>query len=163
MTWTYVVTNTGTTALADVTVGDTPAQTIDCGNGSNVISFMLPAQSVTCTATGTATRGQYRNDSTVIGTPVAPPEGPGIDPTDPTTWPTGPAQFTPITDVTTGEPVTKPTDTDPSHYYGGNPIFGSSNRSACSPMCPTATYATMAIGTSTRPSTTDRPRPGESR
>jgi len=55
---------------------------------------------LTCTATGTATLGQYTNTGTVTGTPkvvVTPPELPG--------FPTSPS----------GTPVTS---TDTSHYYG---------------------------------------------
>ncbi len=97
--WTYVVTNTGNTALTDVTVTDDveAAASIDCdGTGSNVVPGPLqPGESFTCTASGTATAGQYTNLGTVTGT--APP----------------------TTDVD-GNPVEAVivTDEDRSHYVG---------------------------------------------
>lgn len=78
VTWTYVVTNTGNVTLDDVTVTDDQltAADISCANhagdtnGDNVIDSLAPGQSVTCTATGTATSGQYANTGAVVGTPA---------------------------------------------------------------------------------------------
>ncbi|WP_194410027.1 DUF7507 domain-containing protein [Microbacterium cremeum] len=99
--WTYVVTNTGTVDLSDVTVTDdmVAATEIDCaGTGSNVIPGPLaPEASFTCVATGTAIAGQYANMSDVIG------EAPDLpNPDDPE------------------QPFTV-TDDDPSHYFGAAP------------------------------------------
>ncbi|SEB07209.1 DUF7507 domain-containing protein [Leifsonia sp. 21MFCrub1.1] len=70
--WTYVVTNTGTVPLTDVTVTDdrVPASGIDCdGTGSNVIPGPLaPDATFSCVANGTATLGQYENTGSVTGT-----------------------------------------------------------------------------------------------
>ncbi len=125
--WTYEVTNDGTVALEDVTLVDDQilASAIDCGDGSNVIALLLPGATVTCTATGTATAGQYANIADVTGTPVFPDptvvDDPGFDPDDPSTWPTDPAAYQPVTVTdTTGSGTDLPaaTATDPSHYYG---------------------------------------------
>jgi len=95
--WTYLVTNTGSAELLDVTVTDdkVAAEKIDCGHGTNVIEALAAGDSVTCTATGKATVGQYENTGTVVGT--APPS---VD--------------------EHGEPVPgeEVTDDDPSHYFG---------------------------------------------
>ncbi len=121
VTWTYVVTNTGSTALANATVTDVPAQTIDCGSGTAVIPLLLPGQSATCTATGVASLGQYANSATVSGDPVAPVDvdsDPTIDPDDPATWPTDASSYAAITDPGTGEAADPVTHTDDSHYLG---------------------------------------------
>ncbi len=98
VTWTYVVTNTGTTALADATVTDDQGVTVDCdidGNGSfdgtNVIPFLLPGAAATCEGTGTAVGGPYTNNAMVTGNPIMPSAvDPSINPDDPTTWPDDP-------------------------------------------------------------------------
>ncbi len=120
--WTYVVTNTGTSALRNVTVVDNPAEVIDCGDGSNLIALLLPGAEVTCTAQGTAASTSYENVATATGEAVAPPAGvdPDVDPTDPSTWPTDPSVYVPVLDPTTQEPMT-PTDDDPSHHHGVTP------------------------------------------
>jgi uncharacterized repeat protein (TIGR01451 family) len=83
VTWTYVVTNTGNETLTAVTVSDDQLvddSVIDCGEGTaNLIADLAPAEAVTCTATGTATAGQYTNIATVVGTP---PPGGGQPPRD---------------------------------------------------------------------------------
>ena len=44
ITWTFVVTNDGPVPLADLTVGDDDTTvTVDCGDGTNGIEFLLPA------------------------------------------------------------------------------------------------------------------------
>jgi hypothetical protein len=103
VTWRYVVTNTGSTELFDVTVTDDKldddATQIDCDDtGSNVVAGPLAiGASFECIATGTATPGQYAN----IGTVVA---------------------RAPDTVDDLGNPVPGPevTDDDPSHYFGWN-------------------------------------------
>ncbi|MEL6656096.1 MAG: SdrD B-like domain-containing protein [Bacteroidota bacterium] len=64
VTWTYVVTNTGTLDLVDVTVTDDQEGLV------GVIPFLAAGDSETLTLTGTAMRGQYSNLATVVGTPV---------------------------------------------------------------------------------------------
>jgi choice-of-anchor A domain-containing protein/LPXTG-motif cell wall-anchored protein len=95
VTWTYVVTNTGTADLADVTVTDdkVAAAAIDCGDGDNIVDLLPAGESETCEATGIATVGQYANIGSVTGDPVD-DQGDPIDELD------------------------DPTDTDPSHYVG---------------------------------------------
>jgi large repetitive protein len=67
ITWTYVVTNTGNIALASLAVTDDDvAVTVDCDG----VTTLAVGESVTCTATGLATTGQYNNVGTVRGTPV---------------------------------------------------------------------------------------------
>jgi hypothetical protein len=59
--WQYVVTNTGTTSLTSIVVGDDqPGVTVSCPSSS-----LTPGQSMTCTASGLAVQGQYRNVGTV--------------------------------------------------------------------------------------------------
>ena len=73
--WSYVVTNTGTVSLTNVSVTDVPDPTITCPQ-----TTLAPNESMTCTASGTATAGQYENTATATGTP---PAGPNVSDTDP--------------------------------------------------------------------------------
>jgi hypothetical protein len=69
-TWTYVVENTGAADLTDVTVVDSPAQTLTCEQGGSPITLPVPlivGESFTCTATGTWQAGQYENTATTTG------------------------------------------------------------------------------------------------
>ena len=60
VTWQYVVTNTGTVGLTDVRVTDDRNVTVSCPG------MTLPVgQSMTCSGSGVATAGQYRNVGTV--------------------------------------------------------------------------------------------------
>jgi hypothetical protein len=61
VTWTYRVTNTGTIALSGITVSDDRGVAVNCGGQS----ALGAGQSLTCTGSGTATLGQYRNVGTV--------------------------------------------------------------------------------------------------
>jgi uncharacterized repeat protein (TIGR01451 family) len=63
VTWTYVVTNTGNTLVTNVSVVDDQGVTVDCLGQVTLAAFA----SMTCTATGTATVGQYSNLGTVTG------------------------------------------------------------------------------------------------
>jgi hypothetical protein len=83
VTWTYVVTNTGGFDLSDVTVTDDQIGAISCPQDT-----LEPSESMTCTATGTATVGQYENLGTASGD-----------------W------------LSEGGPLPV-TDSDPSHYFG---------------------------------------------
>ena len=115
VTWTFAVTNTGTTPLADVTVTDDQiaATDIDCGNGTNVVALLAPTESVSCTAIANVdSTGQHRNEASVIGGPVFPTSpSPDVDPNDPSSWPTDPRAYDPVA-------IDRPTDADPSHYIG---------------------------------------------
>ena len=125
VTWTYVVTNTGGTGLADATVTDSQGVIVACDvdgdgvlDGTNVIPFLAVGATVTCEGTGTATPGPYQNNSTVSGAPVVPDFlACGCDPTDPTTWPTNAADYVALVG-NDGLPVAPVTDEDASHYTG---------------------------------------------
>jgi uncharacterized repeat protein (TIGR01451 family) len=78
VTWTYIVTNTGTVPLSGIVVTDIPSPgAITCVGPSP----LPPSSSITCTATGAAVLGQYSNEATVnaIGTP---PNGTPVTVTD---------------------------------------------------------------------------------
>jgi uncharacterized repeat protein (TIGR01451 family) len=60
VTWTYVVTNTGTINLTNVKVVDDRNVTVTCPGTTLAVS-----QSMTCTGSGTAVEGQYRNVGSV--------------------------------------------------------------------------------------------------
>ncbi|RMH20729.1 MAG: hypothetical protein D6696_07605, partial [Acidobacteria bacterium] len=61
ITWTYVVTNTGQVAVEGVAVSDDdPALELICGK-----TALAPGESMTCTATGKAAAGPYKNVGTV--------------------------------------------------------------------------------------------------
>ena len=59
--WQYVIVNTGTLTLTGVVVVDDRGVSITCAGQS----MLAPAASMTCTGTGVATLGQYRNLGTV--------------------------------------------------------------------------------------------------
>jgi hypothetical protein len=73
VTWTYVVTNNGTVALTNVKVTDDRVATVTCPKAT-----LATGESMTCTATGTATAGQYRN----VGTASATGNGVSVTSTD---------------------------------------------------------------------------------
>ncbi|MDO9043062.1 MAG: SdrD B-like domain-containing protein, partial [Desulfocapsaceae bacterium] len=75
VTWSYVVTNTGNTALTSVAVTDDKIGVISCP-----MTALALAESMTCTAMGTAVAGQYTNIGSVTATP---PSGPNVTDTDP--------------------------------------------------------------------------------
>jgi uncharacterized repeat protein (TIGR01451 family) len=83
VTWTYVVTNNGTVTLTSVKVTDDRVSSVTCP-----ATTLSAGQSMTCTASGVATAGQYRN----VGTATA-------------SWTSGSASGT-------------VTDSDISHYFG---------------------------------------------
>lgn len=76
VTWTYVVTNSGTVTLNNVVVTDDQIGAIACPE-----TTLNPGASMTCIATGTAVAGQYANMSTVEGTPET--GGPNVTDEDP--------------------------------------------------------------------------------
>jgi hypothetical protein len=62
VTWTYVVTNTGSVALTGVMVVDDQGVTVTCPRTSLAVG-----ETMTCVATGVAVAGQYANNGTVAG------------------------------------------------------------------------------------------------
>jgi uncharacterized repeat protein (TIGR01451 family) len=60
--WTYIVANNGNDALEDITVDDDQLGAVSCPQ-----TTLQPAESMTCTATGTAQIDQYENLATVTG------------------------------------------------------------------------------------------------
>ncbi|MBZ2199649.1 DUF7507 domain-containing protein [Occultella gossypii] len=63
ITWTYLVTNSGNVTLSDVAVTDDQGVVVECPPDA------IPAgEQITCTATGTATTGQYANIGNVMAT-----------------------------------------------------------------------------------------------
>ncbi|MGX5695666.1 SdrD B-like domain-containing protein [Agromyces soli] len=103
--WTYIVTNTGSTELFDVTVTDDVIgpEEIDCGEGLNVIPGPLAiGASVTCVASGIGTAGQYANLGSVVARGPVAVDGEG----------------NPLPPEEQDPPVT---DEDWSHYYGSVP------------------------------------------
>ena len=60
--WTYDVTNTGNTALSSISLSDDQLGPVTCPE-----STLPVGGTMTCTATGTAVRGQYTNMATVTG------------------------------------------------------------------------------------------------
>jgi hypothetical protein len=64
VTWTYVVTNTGEDALANVSVTDDREGSISCPK-----TTLAAGEAMTCSHSGTAVEGQYANLGTVTGDP----------------------------------------------------------------------------------------------
>ncbi len=86
VTWEYFITNTGAQTLTNVTVVDNQGVTVECPK-----DLLAPAETMTCTASGVATAGQYANIGTVAAQPVD-------------------EQGVPQGNIVTAE--------DPSHYFG---------------------------------------------
>jgi hypothetical protein len=86
VTWTYTVTNTGTVQLTGLAVTDDELPSVTCPQ-----TTLAPGASMTCTVSGVAVLGQYRNVGTVTGNWSLPSNVP---------------------------PSGTVTDTDPSHYLG---------------------------------------------
>jgi hypothetical protein len=61
ISWTYVVTNNGTVNLTNVAVADDQGVGVNCGGQT----ALVPQQAMTCTGSGVAVLGQYRNVGTV--------------------------------------------------------------------------------------------------
>jgi uncharacterized repeat protein (TIGR01451 family) len=77
VSWTYVVTNTGTVSLSSVSVTDDQGVSVSCPSTS-----LTAGQSMTCTGSGTATLGQYRNLGRVTATGANPSGSGTVDVTD---------------------------------------------------------------------------------
>jgi uncharacterized repeat protein (TIGR01451 family) len=75
VTWQYVVTNTGQTALSSVHVSDNRGVAVSCPK-----TTLAVGESMTCTGSGTATAGQYENVGTVTANP---PSGSPVSSSDP--------------------------------------------------------------------------------
>jgi uncharacterized repeat protein (TIGR01451 family) len=100
-----VFTNTGNLTLTNVTLGDDKIGVISSCSPNTLPTTLAPGASGTCAATGVATAGQYRNDAVITGTATLPvPEVPALS-----GFPTPPSGSLIVT------------DTNPSHYFGGNP------------------------------------------
>jgi hypothetical protein len=82
MLWTYVVTNTGNVQLTGVSVTDNRGVAVTCPK-----TTLAPSESMTCTASGTATAGQYSNIGTATGTPAV---GTAVTASDPSHYHGGP-------------------------------------------------------------------------
>ena len=65
ITWEYLVQNTGNVALTDVSVSD-DKETVNCPK-----TTLAAGEAMTCTASGTATLGQYENTATAYGKHVS--------------------------------------------------------------------------------------------
>ncbi len=63
VTWTYAITNGGNVALSKIAVTDDKAGAVTCPAAT-----LAPGASMTCSKTGTATKGQYTNVGTVNAT-----------------------------------------------------------------------------------------------
>ncbi len=66
VTWTYEVANIGTTVVVDIAVTDDRGVVVSCP-----FDVLPPSGSMTCTASGIATSGQYENIARVTGTDTA--------------------------------------------------------------------------------------------
>lgn len=122
VTWTYVVTNTGNTAMSNVVVTDDrlDPRAIVC-DWDSVLDLILPGRSVTCTATGSAITGQYANTGFVEGTAVLPdPTNTSVNIADPNTWPSNSSGYIPVRD-SKGALLPPLKTSDPSHYFGAAP------------------------------------------
>ena len=64
--WTYTIRNTGNLILSDVSVTDDQGVTVTCPPEA---SELTPNEVQVCTASGTASNGQYANLGSVSGTP----------------------------------------------------------------------------------------------
>lgn len=63
VTWTYVVTNTSALTFSSMSVTDDRGVAVACPR-----TLLAPGESVTCSGSGTAVAGQYRNVATVTAT-----------------------------------------------------------------------------------------------
>ncbi|MDH3306032.1 MAG: choice-of-anchor E domain-containing protein [Acidimicrobiia bacterium] len=98
--WTYVVTNTGNVPLSAVVVTDDQGVAVSCPQ-----SALAPLESMTCTASGVATLGQYANVGGVTGTP---PVGDPVTDDDPSHY-FGSAPSIHIEKATNGQDADTPT------------------------------------------------------
>jgi uncharacterized repeat protein (TIGR01451 family) len=76
VTWRYIVTNTGTVPLTGIVVEDDRGVAVTCVSQT----ILPPGQDMTCSGTGVATLGQYRNVGAVK---ASTPGGVAVDDTDP--------------------------------------------------------------------------------
>ncbi len=129
--WTYEVENTGNVALTNVSVTDDQGVTVTCPQDT-----LAAGESMTCTANGTATAGQYDNLGTATGTP---PAGPPVDDEYRATT----SARTPAS--TSRRPPTAPTPTappDPSSRWvtrSTGPMRSRTPATSRSPTCPSPT------------------------
>jgi hypothetical protein len=112
VTWTYEVTNTGNVALQDLTVTDDRIGAIACPQRRLAV-----AETVVCTATGRAQRGQYANlgTATALFVPPTAPQDARSTAGAFTAAPTAQLGAAPTAAISAPIQVS---DTDPSHYLG---------------------------------------------
>jgi len=111
--WHYVVVNTGNVTLNDVVVTDDQGITVNCPQ-----TILTPAESMTCSATGVATAGQYANVGSVVGIPTD--GGNPVTDRDPSHYVGLGATAAPTpTEESTQEPTTELT-TEPTPCTGEN-------------------------------------------
>lgn len=96
VTWEYRVANTGTTPLTAISVDDDMGVSVSCA-----ATTLAPGASMTCTGTGVATLGQYRNVGRVTAS------------------------------YTTGTMSGTVTDSDASHYLGISPTVDGAKVTLC--------------------------------
>jgi hypothetical protein len=92
--WTYVVTNTGSVALHNVSVTDDQGVVVSCPK-----TTLASGEVMSCTASALATAGQYANIGTATGTP---PQGAPVTASDPSHYFGGQAAMK-LTKYTNGE------------------------------------------------------------
>ena len=97
VTWEYLVTNTGNDTLTAVSVTDDQGVAVSCPQTTLVVD-----ETMTCTATGTATEGPYANVGTARGQP---PVGAAVTHTDP-------SHYTGVTSGIVVEKATNGSDAD---------------------------------------------------
>lgn len=131
VTFTYLVTNTGTETLQKILLVDDKLGTITCPSSS-----LAPSASMTCSATDTAKVGLQTNIGTVTGTPVCETA---------TTIDEG--EQPPVTIC--GEPVTAK---DPANYTGaGASVQGTTTIRGTTALAPTTTTIGSAVTSTTVP------------
>ena len=99
VSWIYVIFNTGDVSLANIELNDSVIGPVTCREGP--IPTLSPGAHFSCEFVGPSIPGQYENIATVVGTPVD-------------------ENGEPIVDLQ-GNPIERPTDEDPSHYFGAVP------------------------------------------
>jgi len=152
LSWRFVITNTGNTALLDVGVNDDDLAATDIvcdaiGNdtdGDTTIDLLLPGEQVTCTAVDIAREDGGTARAEVTGSPAWPAGD--ADLSDPTTWPSDPADFTPAT--VDDQALPPATDEDPTVY-----TVRSSPPETSTTVAPTTTV----VPATTRPAATNTP------
>ncbi len=126
VSWTYVVTNTGSVWLTDVVVTDDQGVAVTCP--ATVLAPFGDAagrDTMTCTSEiQLVTAGAYVNVGTVTGSPAIPTPGEPIDPD------TGLPPLTLVTNPDGTTPVTPSSGEDAAHHFGSGPAI-EMNKTVC--------------------------------